>query len=422
MIYFIGGKKQREFKYFELLEKIRKENIGISESFFDVDLKENEKFLEKININSIFSSQELVVLKRAEKLKNIEEILKYIANLEIVNKEIIIDYDKEDGKFGVKLKKLLDEFSKNKQMEVFLFQKETEEEIRAYVVNELDINARDVAMLLEMIGNNPFKVRNEVAKIKIFLDGEKFDIEKIKNIVSIEKDYQIYEMTRNILLNNPADVMRYLEQKKEYIGILYSLYNELEIMYKISSLKMKGRKFSKNYNTFKIEFEEIKEIFELVYSKKFRFASFMSASKFYQSYALMDDSGEKFLERYEDRISITALYLAQGNMEKAREYATMMINQEYQPATPTFLNSGKKRSGELVSCFLDEMGDSLSDIGYIFDSSMKLSSIGGGVSINLSKIRARGESIKGVENCASGVLPIMKILEDIFSYANQLGK
>ena len=262
MIYFIGGKKQREFKYFELLEKIRKENIGISESFFDVDLKENEKFLEKININSIFSSQELVVLKRAEKLKNIKEILKYIANLEIVNKEIIIDYDKEDGKFGVKLKKLLDEFSKNKQMEVFLFQKETEEEIRAYVVNELDINARDVAMLLEMIGSNPFKVRNEVAKIKIFLDGEKFDIEKIKNIVSIEKDYQIYEMTRNILLNNPADVMRYLEQKKEYMGILYSLYNELEIMYKISSLKMKGRKFSKNYNTFKIEFEEIKEIFK----------------------------------------------------------------------------------------------------------------------------------------------------------------
>ena len=262
MIYFIGGKKQREFRYFEILEKIRKKNAGISESFFDVDLKENEKFLEKININSIFSSQELVVLKRAEKLKNIEEILKYIANLEIVNKEIIIDYDKEDGKFGVKLKKLLDEFSKNKQMKVFLFQKESEEEIKAYVVNELNINARDVVVLLEMIGRNPFKVRNEVEKIKVFLDGEKFDIEKIKNIVSIEKEYQIYEMTRNILLNNPADVMRYLEQKKEYMGILYSLYNELETMYKISSLKLKGRRFSRNYNAFKIEFEEIKDIFK----------------------------------------------------------------------------------------------------------------------------------------------------------------
>ena len=262
MIYFIGGKKQREFKYFEILEKIRKENVGISESFFDVDLKENEQFLEKININSIFLSQELVVLKRAEKLKNIEEILKYIANLEIVNKEIVIDYDKEDGKFGAKLKKLLDELEKNRKMKVFLFQKETEEEIRAYIVNELGINGRDLALLLEMIGNNPFKVRNEVEKIKVFLNGEKFDIEKIKNVVSVEKEYQIYEMTRNILLNNPADVMRYLEQKKEYMGILYSLYSELETMYKISSLKKRGRKFSRNYNTFKMEFEEIKEIFK----------------------------------------------------------------------------------------------------------------------------------------------------------------
>ena len=262
MIYFIGGKKQREFKYFEILEKIRKENVGISESFFDVDLKENEQFLEKININSIFLSQELVVLKRAEKLKNIEEILKYIANLEIVNKEIIIDYDKEDGKFGAKLKKLLDELEKNRKVKVFLFQKETEEEIRAYIVNELGINGRDLALLLEMIGNNPFKVRNEVEKIKVFLNGEKFDIEKIKNVVSVEKEYQIYEMTRNILLNNPADVMRYLEQKKEYMGILYSLYSELETMYKISSLKKRGRKFSRNYNTFKMEFEEIKEIFK----------------------------------------------------------------------------------------------------------------------------------------------------------------
>jgi ribonucleoside-diphosphate reductase len=227
-------------------------------------------------------------------------------------------------------------------------------------------------------------------EIMVQKDGE-YQLEKDKEAVY---SYFVDYVNKNtVFFHNLREKMKYLIRKNYYIDF-YEMYSH----------------------------EEIKEIFELVYSKKFRFASFMSASKFYQSYALMDDSGEKFLERYEDRISITALYLAQGNMEKAHEYATMMINQEYQPATPTFLNSGKKRSGELVSCFLDEMGDSLSDIGYIFDSSMKLSSIGGGVSINLSKIRARGESIKGVENCASGVLPIMKILEDIFSYANQLGK
>ncbi len=167
---------------------------------------------------------------------------------------------------------------------------------------------------------------------------------------------------------------------------------------------------------------QMQEVFDLVYSKKFRFQSYMAASKFYQSYALMDDSGEKFLERYEDRISIVSLYLGQGNLEKAKSYALMLINQEYQPATPTFLNAGKKRSGELVSCYLDEIGDNLSGIGYALDEAMKLSSIGGGVAFNLSKLRARGEAIKGVEGRASGVLPIIKILEDIFSYANQLGQ
>ena len=230
-------------------------------------------------------------------------------------------------------------------------------------------------------------LNNEIMMQK---DGE-YQLEKDKEAVY---SYFVDYVNKNtVFFHNLKEKMKYLIKNNYYIDF-YEMYSH----------------------------DEIKEIFKLVYGKKFRFASFMSASKFYQSYALMDDSGEKFLERYEDRISITALYLAQGNMEKAREYATMMINQEYQPATPTFLNSGKKRSGELVSCFLDEMGDSLSDIGYIFDSTMKLSSMGGGVSINLSKIRARGESIKGVKNCASGVLPIMKVLEDIFSYANQLNQ
>ncbi|MFB9759731.1 hypothetical protein ACFQDF_23590 [Ectobacillus funiculus] len=42
--------------------------------------------------------------------------------------------------------------------------------------------------------------------------------------------------------------------------------------------------------------------------------------------------------------------------------------------------------------------------------------------LNLSKLRARGEEIKGIENAASGVMPVMKLLEDSFSYANQLGQ
>src|SRR5690554_181969 len=97
-------------------------------------------------------------------------------------------------------------------------------------------------------------------------------------------------------------------------------------------------------------YEEMEQVYDFVMGKKFRFQSFMSAFKFFQSYALRDDSGEKFLERYEDRVVAVALFLGRNDgVEHALQYAEILINQEYQPATPTFLNAGKKRSGELVS-------------------------------------------------------------------------
>ena len=263
MIYFIGGTKFREFKYFEILNKLREKNPNISESFFDAELKEDENFSEKLMTNSIFSSQELVVLKRAQKIKKFETFLKNIANLDIINKQIIIDYEKEDGKLNAELKKALDKLEKDKKIKNFLFLKDEDIEIQNYVMLELKINKKNASSLLEMIGTNPFKVKNEIEKIKIFLDGEKFDLKKLSNIISIEKEYKIYEITKEILSNRINKVMKYLEQTKEYMGVLYSLYNELEVLYKIKILKKEGKQFSSNYNTFKIQFEKVKEAFKI---------------------------------------------------------------------------------------------------------------------------------------------------------------
>jgi len=172
----------------------------------------------------------------------------------------------------------------------------------------------------------------------------------------------------------------------------------------------------------KYSFKEIKEIFKIAYAKKFRFPSFMSAFKFYNDYALKTNDKKKILERYEDRVAIVALYLADGDFEKAKKFVKMLIEQEYQPATPTFLNSGRKRRGELVSCFLLEVNDSLNDISKAIDIAMQLSKVGGGVSLNLSKIRAKGEPIKGIENATKGVVGVMKLLDHAFRYADQMGQ
>lgn len=172
----------------------------------------------------------------------------------------------------------------------------------------------------------------------------------------------------------------------------------------------------------KYSYKEIKDVFNIAYKKKFRFPSYMSAFKFYNDYALRTNDKKKILERYEDRLSIMALYLADGNYEKAKSLVKLFINQEFQPATPTMLNSGRSRRGELVSCFLIEVPDSLNGISKAIDQSMQLSKVGGGVSLNLSKIRAKGEAIKGIENATKGVVGVMKLLDNAFRYADQMGQ
>lgn len=172
----------------------------------------------------------------------------------------------------------------------------------------------------------------------------------------------------------------------------------------------------------KYTFEQIKSIYKIAYSYKFRFPSFMSAFKFYNDYALKTNDKTKILERYEDRVSIVALYCADGDYEKAIEEVHTMMKQEYQPATPTFLNAGRKRRGEMVSCFLLEVDDSLNAISRAIDISMQLSKLGGGVALNLNKLRAKGEAIKDVENATKGVVGVMKLLDTAFRYADQMGQ
>lgn len=166
----------------------------------------------------------------------------------------------------------------------------------------------------------------------------------------------------------------------------------------------------------------LKEITAKAYTYDFKFASYMAATKFYQSYALKTNDKKQFLENYEQHMVIVALYLAQGDNYFALELLDTLMKQIYQPATPTMLNAGRSRRGELVSCYLLSLDDSLNSINYNEGVARTLSKYGGGVALNLSRLRARGESIKEVEGCAKGVIPVAKSLEMSFQYADQLGQ
>ena len=168
-------------------------------------------------------------------------------------------------------------------------------------------------------------------------------------------------------------------------------------------------------------FEFITKLNDLAYSKKFRFQTFLGAFKFYTAYTLKTFDGKRYLERYEDRVVMCALGLAEGDEKLATALVEEIIAGRFQPATPTFLNTGKAQRGELVSCFLLRIEDNMESISRGINSSLQLSKRGGGVALLLTNIREAGAPIKQIENQSSGIIPVMKLLEDSFSYANQLG-
>lgn len=165
----------------------------------------------------------------------------------------------------------------------------------------------------------------------------------------------------------------------------------------------------------------IKTLFQYAYSKKFRFQTFLGAFKYYTSYTLKTFDGKRYLERFEDRVCMVALSLAEGNQDFAINLVDEIVSGRFQPATPTFLNLGKAQRGEPVSCFLLRIEDNMESIARGINSALQLSKRGGGVALLLSNIREHGAPIKHIENQSSGVIPVMKLLEDSFSYANQLG-
>ncbi|CAG7629687.1 Ribonucleoside-diphosphate reductase subunit alpha [Paenibacillus solanacearum] len=228
----------------------------------------------------------------------------------------------------------------------------------------------------------------------------------------------------NLLMQRDADGFFQLDKDKEAVKAFMEEVYRKSIKFADTDAKVRYMIDNDYYEDVYAQYAkaEVREIYEITHGYRFEFPSYMAASKFYTDYAVKSNDRSLYLEHYADRVAIVALSLARGDVRIARSLAASMMEQRLQPATPTFLNAGKSRRGEMVSCFLLEADDSLNSINYVLNTCMQLSKIGGGVAVNLSKLRGRGEPIKGVEGAAKGIMPVLKLMEDAFSYADQMGQ
>jgi len=130
---------------------------------------------------------------------------------------------------------------------------------------------------------------------------------------------------------------------------------------------------------------------------------------------------DDIIERPQDMYMRVASFLNQGNLENIKKTYDLISNGFYTHATPTLFNSGNKRS-QLSSCFLLGTDDSIEGITHTWDSVSKISKWGGGIGLHVSNIRAKDSLIKGTNGPSSGIIPMLKVYNEIARYINQGGK
>ena len=271
MIYFIYGNSPTiEFETEKITSEISKQLEGISPVFFDCSQKEEENFIETIQVNSIFSTTDFLILKRAELLKSsgIQKLFKSMKNFNLDRKEIIITYN-----VPIQYNKVVSEYELTKATiknieELANFKNflvlNSENLVLDYIKKKLTINKNDSKQLAELLGDDYYHIKNEVDKIVTFLDGEEFSLDKIKNIVSFDKEHNLKELIDNFFKDfDCKPILDFLEKNKDmYLAFLYAFSEELIIFLKLSSLINDGKiSKSMNYNVFKEIYEDFSDIF-----------------------------------------------------------------------------------------------------------------------------------------------------------------
>lgn len=254
MLYVVAGDQSRELKVDKILNDIKENNRGIQEKYYDSILGEEQIFLQQASTNNIFGGKELLILKRAENIKKIEELFKALNNLDLSQKELLISIETSEKGLGKKIQELI---KTSGQLYEVLEPKKSAKELIQFIKGELNVEDKIAYELFEMIGDNILKLRNEIEKLKNFFSNKDFSMSEAKKIISIKVEYNLFEQVDKLLKGNKNAVLEYLKKEKNGQLFLFWLGQELKELLKLSLLIEEGKLINtNNYNQFKVKFDE----------------------------------------------------------------------------------------------------------------------------------------------------------------------
>lgn len=121
------------------------------------------------------------------------------------------------------------------------------------------------------------------------------------------------------------------------------------------------------------------------------------------------------------RVAMGLCYNEEHKTERAIEFYNLMSTMAYVPSTPTLLHAGLIRP-QLSSCFLGTVEDDLKHIFKCLGDNAQLSKWSGGVAYDWTNVRATGAMVKSIKTESQGVIPYLKIANDVTAAINRSGK
>ncbi|MBQ9235875.1 MAG: ribonucleoside-diphosphate reductase subunit alpha [Alphaproteobacteria bacterium] len=213
-------------------------------------------------------------------------------------------------------------------------------------------------------------------------------------------------------------------------------------LHKTVTLERGGNKGKSPYDYVKfLEFAEKNGIYSEVISQKYTKAEIEQAAGFinpefdfvydYAGANLLQkrylcEFGDKIVELPQEMFLSIALLIEQSEdkktrLDKVKDTYEKLANRKISLGTPLLMNL-RRPNGNLSSCFITAMDDTRESIFYVIDQVSSISKFGGGVGVNISRVRAKGSRIKGIKNSSGGVIPWIRILNDTAVAVNQQGK
>lgn len=316
MFYFIYGDTPLPLKYEEVIDKIKKSNPNIPTKIYDASQGEEENFLESISINSMFVPKELIVFKRAEKSKRLDQLLKIVGEYDLAKKEIVVIYEEELNDYGKAINEVGKKVLTNAEKlgKIIVARKALERKgIDFFIEKELEISEYESEKLSEILGDDFFKVKNEVEKIKNFLNGKTFILEKVLPILSISDEYNLKKLVEDFMIEDNLEILLdYLKKSKEYMLFLYLISEELNMALKLVGLKKSGDlRENISYNDFKGNtYEKLKKYFK-------NSRGYIREYPIFLKLKYMSLFNEEFLLKKIEKLLMTEFLIKNGGIEES---------------------------------------------------------------------------------------------------------